>query len=103
MCRYRRLTVNLRYAYEKKYQITFIRVAAYCIRMSIVYLLWWRNIGKEVPFTSGDVNPNFNVVNIIIEEYNGKGCFTARTYVQAGREMQVVQFPSQVTNAMQIS
>lgn len=60
-------------------------------------------IGKEVPFESGLANPDFEVVNVVIQDYNGKGCFTARAYVKATREMQVVRFPSQVASRQQIA
>lgn len=60
-------------------------------------------INQEVPFDGGTVNPDFEVVNVIIESYNGKGCFTARAYVKAAREMQVMQYPSQIESGRQIA
>lgn len=59
-------------------------------------------LNTEVPFEYTGANPDFEVINVILEEYNGKGCFTARAYVQAAREMQLVAFPSQVTNPSQV-
>ncbi len=59
-------------------------------------------LNTEVPFEYTAANPDFEVIKVILEEYNGKGCFTARAFVQAAREMQLVRFPSQVTNPGQV-
>lgn len=58
---------------------------------------------KEVPFSNPTANPDFEVINVILSEYNGKGCFTARAYVKAAREMQLVRFARQITTQQQVA
>lgn len=54
---------------------------------------------KEIPFTGANANPSFEVVNVVINGYNGKGCFTAQAYVKAARDME----PCQLLHAGEVS
>lgn len=59
-------------------------------------------LDKEIPFTGANANPSFEVVNVVIKGYNGKGCFTAQAYVKAARDMELVSYSMQVKSASQM-